>query len=238
MIDMNLSLAAGEVETRSDEGEAIGSPRYICWTRRTGSGLRMHRPPHLVRRTALGMLTTWPLSMTNRRASAAVPAVRQASAMSPAEARQAEALAQAEFTDPQGSPHRLGELTRPLVLVNLWAAWCSGCLEELPTMRTLASLLGPDAIDIVLLSHEMNWRGDQAYAREKGLPFRHWRLAVQAPDRVTAAAFRIEADRFALPQSLVFAGRGRALLHSQEGSQDWATPARVRLARAWLAAAE
>ena len=96
---------------------------------------------------------------------------------------------------------------------------------------------GPGAIDVVLLSHPMNWRGDQAYARAAGLPFRHWRLAAGVPDSVVAAAFRIEADRFALPQSLVFAGRDRALVRSEEGSQDWAAPDQVRLARAWLAAA-
>ncbi|MGA3398302.1 MAG: TlpA disulfide reductase family protein [Acetobacteraceae bacterium] len=207
----------------------------------------MHRPPRVDRRTALGLLAALPLGVNAHRTSAASPAELRTSAASPteqgasitspAERRQAEALAQAEFTDPQGAAHRLSELTRPLVLVNLWAAWCAGCLEELPTIRALASLLGPEAIDVVLLSHEMNWRGDQAYARKASLPFRHWRLAAQGPESITAAAFRVEADRFALPQTLVFAGRDRTLVRSQEGSQDWAAPDQVRLARAWLAAA-
>jgi thiol-disulfide isomerase/thioredoxin len=226
----------------------------------------MHQPPHLVRRSALGMLATWPLGMAARRASAASPAPQRVSAGSPEaqrasaaspplqrasaaspeaqrvlaaspEARQAEALALAEFTDPQGVPHRLSELTRPLLLVNLWAAWCPGCLAELPTIRALASLLGPDAIDVVLLSHAMNWPGDQAYARRASLPFRHWRLSAGMPESIAATAFRIEADRFALPQSLVFAGRDRVLVRSEEGSQDWTAPDQVRLARAWLAAA-
>ena len=76
-----------------------------------------------------------------------------------------------------------------------------------------------------------------AYARETKLPFRHWRLSAEAPEAVVAAGFRIENDRFALPQSLVFAGRNRLLVHSFEGSQDWAAAEQVRLARAWLAAA-
>jgi thiol-disulfide isomerase/thioredoxin len=162
--------------------------------------------------------------------------MRQAPPILPAELRQAEALSHAEFIDPDGTTHRLGELTRPLLLVNLWAAWCAGCIEELPTLRTLTSLLGPNAIDVVLLSHEMNWRGDQTYARKAALPFHHWRLAAEVPQSVTAAAFRMEVDRFALPQSLVFAGRARTLVLSEEGSQDWSAPAQVRLARGWLAA--
>lgn len=187
----------------------------------------MHRPPpRLVRRAALGMLATLPLGVTAQRVGAA----------SPAEARQGEALAHAAFVDPQGTLHRLGELTPKLVLVNLWAAWCSGCLEELPTIRTLVSLLRPGSIDVVLLSHAMNWGRDQTYLRETGLPFRHWRLAPGTPQGVVAASFRIEADRFPLPQSLVFAGRDRTLVRSEEGSQDWAAPDQVRLARLWLAA--
>ncbi len=187
----------------------------------------MHRPPRLVRRAALGMLATWPLVVTARSAP---------TALSP-EARQAETLRNADFTDPAATPHRLSELTRPLLLVNLWASWCSGCLEELPTIGALASALGPEAIDVVLLSHAMNWPVDQAYARKTGLPFRHWRLSSRTPETVAAAAFRMESDRFALPQTLVFAGRDRALVRSQEGSQDWSAPDQVRLAQGWLAAA-
>jgi thiol-disulfide isomerase/thioredoxin len=188
--------------------------------------------PCLVRRAALGILATSSLITVSGRASAA-PAAQP----SQGDVRQAEALMHAEYTDPQGTPHRLSELTRPLVLVNLWAAWCAGCLEELPTIRALASLLGPEAIDVVLLSHEMNWTGDQAYARKAALPFRHWRLAAHVPETAVAAMFRIDADRFPLPQSLMFAGRAGALVGFYEGSQDWAAPAQVRLARAWLAAA-
>jgi hypothetical protein len=47
----------------------------------------------------------------------------------------------------------------------------------------------------------------------------------------------MESDRFALPQTLVFAGRDRALVRSQEGSQDWSAPDQLRLAQGWLAAA-
>jgi thiol-disulfide isomerase/thioredoxin len=190
----------------------------------------MRQPPRLVRRTALGLLATWPLGVASRRASAA-------SAAAPAEVRQGEALAHAEFVDPQGMPHRIGELTRPLVLVNLWAAWCPGCLEELPTIRALAALLGSEAIDVILLSHAMNWRGDQSYLRAANLPFHHWRLSAQVPESVEAAAFRMEADRFALPQSLVFAGQDRAVVRAQEGSLDWMAPDQVRQAQRWLAAA-
>ena len=56
-------------------------------------------------------------------------------------------------------------------------------------------------------------------------------------DSLVAAAFRIDADRFALPQTLVFAGRDRSLVWSGDGSLDWTDPDQLRLARVWLAAA-
>jgi hypothetical protein len=101
-------------------------------------------------------------------------------------------------------------------------------------MRALASRIGPDAIDIVLVSHPMNWNADVAYAREAGLPFRHWRFSSRVPETVLATAFRIEGNRFGLPQSLVFAGRRRELVASYLGSRDWTAPEQLRLVQGWL----
>ncbi len=175
----------------------------------------MHRTQHFTRRTALGLMASglfW----------------------QPAAASQADVLAAAEFTDERNAVHHLDELTRPLLLVNLWAAWCPGCLAEMPTLQSLASRLGPEAIDVVLLSHGMNWNGDLAYARDAGLPFRLWRLSDRVPQAVVANAFRVQGDRFGLPQSLVFAGRRRALVASYLGSRDWTSPEQLRLAHGWL----
>ena len=180
--------------------------------------LYMHRPPHFNRRTVLGIVATCQVGMFSR----------------PASASQAEVLAAAEFMDERGTLHHLNELDRPLLLVNLWAAWCPGCVTEMPTMQALTSLLGPDAIDVVLLSHAMNWNGDLTYAHRAGLPFRHWRLSSRVPEAVVATVFRVEGDRFGLPQSLVFAGKRRELVASYPGSRDWTAPEQLRLARGWL----
>ena len=178
----------------------------------------MHRPQRFTRRTVLGMVSAWQIGMFSR----------------PAAASQAEVLAAAEFTDERSTVHHLNELNRPLLLVNLWAAWCPGCLTEMPAMQALASLLGPDAIDVVLLSHAMNWNADLTYARRAGLPFRQWRLSSRVPEALVATAFRVQGDRFGLPQSLVFAGKRRELVASYVGSRDWTAPQQLRLARAWL----
>jgi thiol-disulfide isomerase/thioredoxin len=181
----------------------------------------------ILRRTTLAALASWSVGVRTG-VGAAAPS---------AEARQAASLARAEFLDAQGSVHRLVELTRPLLLFNLWAAWCPGCLSELPTIRTFATRLGPDTIDVVMLSHGMNWSGDVAYVRRTGLPFRHWRLTPSASDLIAASVFRIEDDRFGLPQSLLLAGRERVLVQSHQGALDWSSPDCLRLARSWLARA-
>ena len=178
----------------------------------------MHPGHHFGRRTLLGMSAAWRAAMFSH----------------PASASQADVLAAAEFDDESNTVHHLGELTRPLLLVNLWASWCPGCLAEMPTLLALVFRLGPDAIDVVLLSHPMNWNTDRAYARQTGLPFLHWRLSSRVPETVVATAFRVQGDRFGLPQSLVFAGRRRQLVASYLGSRDWMSSEQLRLAHGWL----
>jgi thiol-disulfide isomerase/thioredoxin len=182
----------------------------------------------LARRTALAMLASWPATWP------AAHATEQQSSLS----RQAAALRQANFVDAKGSVHRLADLTAPLVLVNLWASWCPGCLTELPTICALIQQLNPGAIDVVMLSHAMNWSGDLTYARRTAVPFRHWRLGPHAPDSLTEAAFRVEDGRFGLPQSAVLAGPNRVLIDAALGSRDWSAPGQVRLAREWLTAVD
>jgi hypothetical protein len=127
-------------------------------------------------------------------------------------------------------------LPRRAVAAPAAASWCEGCLLELPGLRQMVDRVGPDSIDVILLSHAMNWQGDLAYARRAGLAFRLWRLAPLTPDQSVAAAFQIENDRFGLPQSLVYAGPARDLVSYDEGSQDWAAPEQIGRVRAWLTA--
>lgn len=178
-----------------------------------------------MRRAAIAAMAGWPLAA---RATAADFSADQG--------RQVAALLRAEFVDADGGLHRLGELTRPLLLVDLWAAWCSECIEELPMIDRLSRQLEPEMIDVVLISHEMNWQDDTTFARKSRLPFRFWRLSPRSA-ALTEAAFRMESDRFGLPQSLVFTGRARTLVQSELGSLDWCAPPQLRRVRAWLAAA-
>ncbi len=202
----------------------IGSPRSPLSPLRPGKHPCMRQPPRLVRRTALGLLATWPLGVASRRASAAAPAG----------VRQGEALAHAEFVDPPGTCRigLAGSARPPGAGQSMGCTGCPGCLEELPTIRALAALLSDEAIDVILLSHAMNWRGDQSLsARNQPAVPPLAAVGPEVPESVEAAAFRMEADRFALPQSLVFAIEDRAVVRAQEGSLDWMAPDQVRQAQ-------
>ena len=179
---------------------------------------------HLARRAVLSAITLG-------------VAARSAAAEEARDRRQAEALKSSAFQDAAGVTRRLRDLTRPLLMINLWAYWCSGCLTEIPSMLGMARAIGAENIEVVLLSHAMNWTGDVRYARTAGFPFPLWRLVPLTPDSTIADTFRMQDNRFGLPQTLVFAGSGLRLVHASEGAEDWSSAARISRARAWLAGA-
>src|SRR3954464_8854624 len=49
------------------------------------------------------------------------------------------AAPQTPFLDPDGQETSLAELEGKPLLVNLWATWCAPCVQELPTLDTLAA---------------------------------------------------------------------------------------------------
>jgi thiol-disulfide isomerase/thioredoxin len=46
--------------------------------------------------------------------------------------------------DLDGQAWRLSSLRGRVVVINFWAAWCAPCRQEMPTLQTLAELMGPD----------------------------------------------------------------------------------------------
>jgi hypothetical protein len=168
-------------------------------------------------------------------AAATVPlAAPAAPGAEPATSRQAAALKAASFRDANGMPRRLEELSRPLLLIKLWAHWCAGCLVEMPSLLAMTRAPGMDKIDVVLLSHPLGWPNDLRRAREAAITLPLWRLAPGTPDAIVADSFRVRDNRFALPQTVLFAGPTRRLVHAGEGTEDWSGPTGMARLRSWL----
>lgn len=60
----------------------------------------------------------------------------------------------ARFEDVDGSALSLDGFDGQVVLVNLWARWCSPCKEEMPTLANLQSLQGGEDFQVVTIAME------------------------------------------------------------------------------------
>jgi thiol-disulfide isomerase/thioredoxin len=56
------------------------------------------------------------------------------------------------FADGQGQPKTLADWKGRVVLLNLWATWCSPCREEMPALANLQKALGSKDFEVVSLS--------------------------------------------------------------------------------------
>ncbi len=61
-----------------------------------------------------------------------------------------------EFKDGEGKTVRLADFRGKLVLLNLWATWCTPCREEMPSLDALEGAIGSDRFQVVALSVDQN----------------------------------------------------------------------------------
>jgi thiol-disulfide isomerase/thioredoxin len=109
---------------------------------------------------------------------------------------------------------------RKLTLVKLWANWCPVCFSEIEQLDSIVAALGPQNLDVILVSHPDWWESDQAAAKRRGVKYR-----LATPDRGNGRA-RIQAaltdanGMYAVPRSLVFRQAGEMVL-AHKGALDW-----------------
>jgi thiol-disulfide isomerase/thioredoxin len=56
------------------------------------------------------------------------------------------------FADGQGQPKTLADWKGRVVLLNLWATWCTPCREEMPALANLQKTLGGKDFEVLALS--------------------------------------------------------------------------------------
>jgi len=125
-----------------------------------------------------------------------------------------------DLVDADDTRFSITDSKRPLTLVKLWANWCPVCLSEIEQLDTIVSALGPQNLDVILVSHPDWWESDQAAARSRGVKYR-----LATADRRNGRA-RIQAaltdanGMYAVPRSLVFRQAGEMVL-AHKGALDW-----------------
>ncbi len=114
-----------------------------------------------------------------------------------------------------------------VVLLNLWATWCSPCREEMPALDRLQNEMGSDRFEVVAVSVDKNGF-DKARDFLKGIDIKS--LAFYA-DPTARAASHVKA--IGMPATLLVDAEGREIGRLM-GPAEWDSPDAKRLIEAAL----
>ena len=147
--------------------------------------------------------------------------IGKAQAQSAAENSLASLWKELELVDSNGDSFSIAQSRKPLTLIKLWANWCPVCINELAKLDTLVAAVGPQNLDVVLISHPSWFAGDQETAASRGVRFK---LATPSRSngrgRIQEALMNAEG-MYAVPRSMVFAKAGDEVVVAHQGGMDW-----------------
>lgn len=134
------------------------------------------------------------------------------------------ALPEVRFIDGDGRNRALSDFNGKVVVLNVWATWCTPCREEMPTLDRLQGALGGDDFKVVALSID---RKGLAVVRkfygEIGISY----LATYVDS--SGRAFR-DLAVVGLPTTLLIDRAGREIARLV-GPTEWDTPDMIALLR-------
>ncbi len=133
-----------------------------------------------------------------------------------------------------GQAITLSQISAPVVVVHVWASWCAACLGEMPSLQDWAARLNPAEVAPVLVSHPKHWDADTAFLRRTGVQLPAYTIAPDTAWEMRAAVFNIVGGSFAIPRTLVFAGRDRHCVMTTEGPENWRSAQLAARLRTWL----
>jgi thiol-disulfide isomerase/thioredoxin len=109
------------------------------------------------------------------------------------------------FQDGEGKALTLAHFRGKLVLLNLWATWCTPCREEMPALNALQGALGGADFEVVALSVDRNGL-ELARAFLKEVKAGHLALY---NDPAPRASFALKV--FGMPTTLLISPEGKEL---------------------------
>lgn len=138
------------------------------------------------------------------------------------------ALPKEAVTFDKGKRHSLHDFKGNVVVLNLWATWCTPCLEELPTLDKLEQTLAKEGLVVVPLSVD-----NQSSFKVLRDMLDGYVLALPHLAYDHAAAFS-DMARYGLPTTLLIDREGK-VRYQFHGATDWMSDAQLDKIRALLA---
>ncbi len=132
---------------------------------------------------------------------AAPAGMAQAIEVNPVEMRPP--MPELQFVDMEGKPAKLSDFRGKVVVLNIWATWCTPCREEMPTLDNLQAIFADQPVIVLALSVD---RGGpervRAFLEEIGVQRLH---VYRDPKMAATRALRVPG----LPATLLVDRQGR-----------------------------
>jgi thiol-disulfide isomerase/thioredoxin len=159
--------------------------------------------------------------------ASAVPSPAPATGLRLVPAKKPVPLPEVRFTDGEGRSLTLADFRGRIVLLNLWATWCTPCREEMPTLDRLQARLGGTDFEVVALSIDHDGiAAVRKFYQEIGI--KHLRIY---NDPTTDATARLSV--IGIPATLLIDREGREVGRAL-GPAEWDAPEVVETVRKHL----
>lgn len=135
----------------------------------------------------------------------------------------AQHLPEFAVSDMSGRVWRLSELKGRAVLLNFWASWCEPCLNEMPSLQTVAEFYGSDKLVVLAVNFKQSNPSIQNFVQRTALQL----PVLPDPQGVLARQWGVKA----FPTTVMVAADGKVRAVVQ-GELDWTGQAADRLLQA------
>jgi cytochrome c biogenesis protein CcmG, thiol:disulfide interchange protein DsbE len=112
-----------------------------------------------------------------------------------------------------------------VLVLNFWATWCPPCIEELPSLETMAKQLGAEGVVVLGVSVDKNQQLYQDFLNRARVSFE----TARDPE----ASISSEYGTYKYPETYVIDKDGR-VRQKYIGPRDWTEPAVMQSIRALL----
>lgn len=130
------------------------------------------------------------------------------------------------FSDAAGQSVYLNSFRGKLVLLTLWATWCSYCARELPTLDNVQEMLGKEQFTVLPISVDKGgFVVAKKYMEEKSL-----NLPTYSDARDTVSK---TLGTIGVPYSILINQEGREIGRIS-GETNWAAPESIALLKAFM----